>query len=140
MLTKSQAQAAADALVEGGKAKRIGWLEARAARIPPYYRNRSLSRVPTWRQAQLVGEARRTAAFTWLAPAAMGCMLLLALAVWFSSEHARPLATLGPAVLALGGFGSLFRVMLVKLRFQELLLQELAPQQSNGISQETPSK
>ncbi len=133
MLTKSQAQAAADALVEGGQTKRIGRLEASAARIPPYYRSRSLSRVPAWRQAQIVAEARRTAAFTWLVPATVGCMILLALAVWFSSDHARPLASLGPAVLALGGIGSLFRVMLVKLRLQELLLQELAPQESNGI-------
>ena len=133
MLTKSQAQAAAEALVEGGSAKRIGRLEARAARIPPYYRNRSLSRLPAWRRAQLVAEAQRTAAFTWLVPAVTGCMLLLSLAVWFSSEQTRSLATLWPAVLALGGIGLLFRVMLVKLRLQELLLQELAPPQSNGI-------
>ena len=47
MLTKSQAQAAADALVEGGQTKRMARLEASAARIPPYYRSRSLSRVPS---------------------------------------------------------------------------------------------
>jgi len=49
MLTKSQALAAADALAEGGKAKRIERLEREADRLPFYYRSSSLSLVPGWR-------------------------------------------------------------------------------------------
>lgn len=85
MLTKSQALAAADALAEGGKAKRIERLEREADRLPFYYRSSSLSLVPGWRQAQLVAEARRPGRITWLDIAAAGCMLALGLAVWFSS-------------------------------------------------------
>jgi len=133
MLTKSQALAAADALAEGGKAKRIERLEREADRIPFYYRSSSLSRVPGWRQAQLVAEARRPSRFTWLDLTAAGCMLALGLGVWFSAGHARPFATLGPFELAFASMGVLIRIMLVKLRLQELLINELAPKPSNGI-------
>ena len=131
MLTKSQAQAAADALVEGGKAERIDRLEKQADRIPFYYRNSSLSRLPGWRQSQLVAQARRTAHSTGLGIAGGIGMLVVGWAVWFSSEHA--FTTLGPLELAFGGIATLFRIMLVKLRLQELLIEELTRQQSDGI-------
>jgi hypothetical protein len=133
MLTKSQADAVADALVEGNKAERIGRLEAGAARIPHYYRSQYLSRVPAWRQTQLVAEAQRTAGFTWLAAGIVACMLLLVAVLWFSSEHSRSLSALWPVVPVIGAFSALFRVLLVKLRLQDLLLQELLPQQGDGI-------
>jgi hypothetical protein len=127
MLTKSQAGAAADALVEGSKAERIQRLEASAARIPHYYQSQYLSRVPAWRQTQLVAEARRTAGFTWLAAGIVACMLLLVAVLWFSSAHSHSLSTFWPVVPVVGAFSALFRVLLVKFRLQELLLRELLP-------------
>jgi hypothetical protein len=133
MLTKSQAQAAGDALTEAGKAERIERLARKADRIPFYYRSSSLSRLPRWRQGELVAVARRSAHLTWLDVAIFGCMLAVGLAVWFSFEHVRPLATLGPFEVAFGATGVLFRIMRVKLRLLELLIEELAPKQSDGI-------
>ena len=135
MLTKSQALAAADALAEAGKARRIERLEREADRLPFYYRSSSLSLVPGWRQAQLVAEARRPGRITWLDMAAAGCMLALGLAIWFSSsEHARPFVTLGPFELAFGSIGVLIRIMLVRFRLQELLIKELAPERSGRFA------
>ena len=123
MLTKSQANAVADALVEGGQAKRMAQLELRAARIPLYYQSKALSRLPAWRQARLVAEARRTAGFTWAAIGASGCMLLVALVLWFSTETRRPVVTLWPAVLVMGVASVLVRLLVVRLWLQELLLK-----------------
>jgi hypothetical protein len=133
MLTKSQAQVEAGALLEQGKAERIARLESQAERIPFYYRNSFLSSLPGWRQAQLVRDARLSGHSTWLDIAAVGSMVMLGLAVWLSFEHAHPFERLGPFEFAMGGLGALLRIMLVKLRLQELLIEELSPRPSDGI-------
>ena len=136
MLTKSQATAVADALVEGGKAERIARLQAGAARIPSMYQSHALSRIPAGRQTQLVAQARRSAGLSWTAAAFVGCLVLLVavcVAVfWFSSEHIRLGATFWLLLPVVAAFAALFRVVLVKLRLQDLLLEELAPRQRDG--------
>lgn len=127
MLTKTQASAIADAFVESGKAQRNARLEASATRIPRIYQSRFLSQVPAWRQAQLIHEARRPAGFTWLTVGYLVCMVLFSAILLFSffSGHTRSLA-MSLLIVPIMGMGTLFRVMLVKIRLQELLLEERA--------------
>jgi hypothetical protein len=140
MLTKTQAAAVGDALVEAEKAERLRRLEAGAARIPHGYGSQHLSKLPPWRQSQLVAEARNGGGFSWLAAGVLACLLLLAAALWQSSRHAAALSDLWLFLPAFWACCALFRLMLVKLRLQELLLRELLPEHRDGVAQEAAPK
>ena len=126
MLTKYQAGEIADALVEGAQAERHQRLEASAAPIPAFYRSEHLSRVPAWRQTQLVAEARRTAGFTWVAAGMVACVLSLVALLWFISEAKHSPIAFWAVVPVTSTFSALLRALLVKLRLQQLLLRELS--------------
>ena len=133
MLSTSEANAAANAVLEAGKAERIRRLEAAADRIPRIYRSSFLSRVPGWRQAELIREARRTAGSAWVGIALGACLIWLVGVLWFAAERSRLSSAICLAMPAVGGLSALLRVVLVKLKLQQLLLEDLAHMPSDGI-------
>lgn len=122
MLTKEQANALADSLIAEGRSARRSRTEVRARRVPSSYRSQALPAVPANRQTSALAEARRTALRTRQAMGLISCwvavLVLLVVLLW--SAHRGAVLWLALMVVMLMGLQ--IRALLVRLRFQELLL------------------
>ncbi len=132
MLTKTEAIAAADALMEPARVERMSKLEANAVRIPRYYQSEWLLAVAPWRQAELVREARRTSGSFWVASILATCALVFVGLAWALVEHKHLSSALVAFVPAMAGYAALVRVLLVRQRLLVLLLRESTQPQGHG--------
>ena len=131
MLTKEQAAAMADKLVAEGKTARRSTRGGRSraitssGAIPSYYRSTTLLALPPPQQMDLLAQARQTANRSRQAISAFLCwaalIALLVVPLW--SIRNRSIVWL--ALVALTVVGIQIRILLVRLRLQDLLLENL---------------
>jgi len=125
MLTKDQATSIADALAAGERSTREQEMEMSARQIPWRFRSKVLLRLPPRQQLQLLERARRSAVFTSHAGSLAVCCAAFVVVLSFVLWSIRGGTLFWLLLAAIGVMAIQVRIMLVRLRLQELLLEQV---------------
>jgi len=125
MLTKDQATSIADALAAGERSTREQEMEMSARQIPWRFRSKVLLRLPPRQQLQLLERARRGAVFTSHTGSSAVCCAAFVVVLSFVLWSIRGGTLFWLLLAAIGVMAIQVRIMLVRLRLQELLLEQV---------------